>query len=149
MKQWTYRKLPCALCQERERIKGGQFCGECRLLCSCCRAKPKSSGHNWCAACRNIALRKRRELVPMTPEQRRQGIARAKVAVAIQRKKLSKLPCQKCGDAKVLAFIPDIDRPIATVIWLCKKHHRLAGLGHESVADCCASGLESQVAHET
>lgn len=48
--------------------------------------------------------------------------AHSKVAVALKKGALVKLPCWCCGDAKTEAHHYDYDSPL-DVVWLCKEHH--------------------------
>lgn len=117
MRQWTYQKLPCAHCQEAERIPGGRYCATCSLLCSRCRVAPKTPGHGWCSSCRA----ERRSLWRSDPQR---AVARALVSQGLKRGAITKTPCVICGKTDVLAFIPDpTQRPVEPV-FLCRKHHR-------------------------
>lgn len=49
--------------------------------------------------------------------------ARSKVSVAVLRGKLTKQPCEVCGDANAEAHHEDYTKPL-TVRWLCLLHHR-------------------------
>lgn len=48
--------------------------------------------------------------------------ARRKIANAIKYGKITKLPCEKCGELKVEAHHTDYRSPLK-VIWLCRRHH--------------------------
>jgi hypothetical protein len=49
--------------------------------------------------------------------------AHTMVGNAVRDKKISKLPCQVCGDTKSHAHHEDYSKPL-DVIWLCAKHHQ-------------------------
>lgn len=48
--------------------------------------------------------------------------ARVKVSSSIRRKKITKKPCEFCGDVNVQAHHDDYSKPL-DVRWFCKKHH--------------------------
>jgi hypothetical protein len=54
-----------------------------------------------------------------TTKKRRASIA---VHNAVKRGKMTKLPCEVCGNPKSEAHHPDYDKPL-DVMWLCRKHH--------------------------
>jgi hypothetical protein len=49
--------------------------------------------------------------------------ARGIVNDALHYKKISKLPCEVCGELKVEAHHEDYNKPL-DIIWLCIKHHK-------------------------
>lgn len=55
-------------------------------------------------------------------EPKHQKSARRKVRKAIQRGKLLKKPCERCGDVNAQAHHEDYSKPL-DVIWLCPFHH--------------------------
>ena len=55
------------------------------------------------------------------PEKR---AAHIKVASALKKGELVKLPCKVCKIPKVQAHHPDYTKPLE-VVWLCGSHHRL------------------------
>ncbi len=77
-----------------------------------------------CATCRADGVRRYRALVPLTDEERRRSNARAYAKVYVRRGKLTKKPCEVCGDPNVEIHIEDYDKPLE-VRWLCRPH-RLA-----------------------
>jgi hypothetical protein len=105
------------------------------------RAKPEVKVYN------RIRQRKRRELVPLTPDQKKhkyqqslvdyhtkpgykmKAAVRAKLHRAIKNGKIEKLPCQypncKYPEKRVEAHHWDYSKPLE-VTWLCTRHHALA-----------------------
>lgn len=62
--------------------------------------------------------------------------ARARVARAVKMGKLAHLACEICGNFLSQAHHADYDMPLA-VVWLCRKHHKLADKGK---VDCVRVG---------
>lgn len=50
--------------------------------------------------------------------------ARQRVARAIKKGVLTRLPCRQCGEIKSQAHHEDYSKPLE-VVWLCRTHHRL------------------------
>jgi hypothetical protein len=69
----------------------------------------------------------------MRSKHREKFQARAKVATAIDSGKLTRQPCQVCGNPKVEAHHTDYSKPL-DVQWLCHKHHREVH-GQEAIED--------------
>lgn len=68
--------------------------------------------------------KKYKKLYDLRSKLKHPGKARArnKVAVALRNGRLTKLPCQVCGNLKVEAHHTDY-RKYLDVMWLCRKHH--------------------------
>jgi hypothetical protein len=45
------------------------------------------------------------------------------VGAAVKARRIEKPPCEICGALRVMAYIPDFERPLESVRWLCTKHH--------------------------
>lgn len=56
------------------------------------------------------------------PLKERKRKAMVTYRTALKRGKLTRLPCEVCGEGKVEGHHPDYFRPL-DVVWLCKKHH--------------------------
>lgn len=59
--------------------------------------------------------------------------ARTAVRNAIRSGRLSRLPCEVCGEARTQGHHDDYSRPL-DVRWLCFKHHREIGHGQRVLA---------------
>jgi hypothetical protein len=60
----------------------------------------------------------------LTDDERRiRKLVGKKVYAALKSGKLSRLPCEVCGNLNVEAHHPDYGFPLS-VVWLCKAHHR-------------------------
>lgn len=59
------------------------------------------------------------------PENPIKKSARAYVYRNLRSGKISKEPCQICGDIKTEAHHSDYEKPLS-IEWLCRKHHRQA-----------------------
>lgn len=68
-----------------------------------------------------------------TNGQWEKSIARSLLNVAIARKKISKKPCEVCGNTKVQGHHPDYHKPLK-VKWLCIKHHHELHKGKKYVS---------------
>jgi len=53
---------------------------------------------------------------------RQKYLARVAVQNAVKRGKMTKQPCEQCGDPMVEAHHPDYTKRL-DVVWLCRKHH--------------------------
>jgi len=73
--------------------------------------------------------KKNRRPIPYDPIK---GRARNAVAYAIRVGKLTKKPCEKCGETKVQAHHDDYSRPL-DVRWLCSRCH---GIEHRRQDSC-------------
>lgn len=47
---------------------------------------------------------------------------------ALRRGLIRRGPCEVCGAEKTDAHHIDYHRPLSSIVWLCRKHHRLAHL---------------------
>lgn len=56
------------------------------------------------------------------PHYREKDAVRRKAQWAVKTGKLTKLPCEVCGDVKVQAHHDDYAKPLE-VRWLCRRHH--------------------------
>ena len=56
-------------------------------------------------------------------EDERRQKAHSKVAYAIKKGVLTKMPCVRCGEQKSLAHHEDYDKPLE-VMWLCQPCHK-------------------------
>lgn len=74
---------------------------------------------------KNPERKKKILLYSQRRKERKPGVARARriVGSAIRGGRLTRLPCEVCGDEKSQAHHPDYRSPL-NVIWLCFKHHR-------------------------
>ena len=73
---------------------------------------------------------KRRRIKKKYPQKHK---ARRIVYLAIKSDKLTRQPCQVCGNPKVEAHHDDYSKPL-DVRWLCHKHHREVH-GQEAIED--------------
>ena len=84
----------------------------------------------YCLPCQRESMRKSRLIAgPVSEIERRKGIARSTLHVAIRRGKLSKGPCAVCSAANVHGHHPDYSKPLE-VVWLCPVHHRVVHLNN-------------------
>lgn len=65
---------------------------------------------------------------PRSWEDRLKDSARGVVSMALRRGKLTRQPCEECGDPKAEAHHDDYSKPLA-VRWLCRGDH---GAWHEA-----------------
>lgn len=91
------------------------FCAKCKIGLD---TKAK-----YCRVCNAEYMRDWRKTHPLSDEQRLKGIVRSKTKMLIKRGKLTKLPCEICGEIKVEAHHDDYNDCI-NVRWLCRKHHK-------------------------
>src|SRR4051812_22414480 len=76
-----------------------------------------------CKICRAAYMRKHRQIVGLTPEQRRRMNARSYVHVYVKRGKIEKRPCFICLTTKSIeCHHEDYSMPLKT-LWLCHRHH--------------------------
>ena len=81
-------------------------------------------------------MRNWRKTHPMTPEQRRKGIARSYLEEYVKRGKVErKTECERCGsNIKVQAHHRDYSKPLE-VEWICLRCHMIEHyVGFEAVA---------------
>lgn len=110
-------------------------CKACTRKDTAERAERLSTNIDWIEKeAERCRIKSRRRRKPMSTEQQRlrnvkfretQPIkyqAKIKTSNAIRDKKLTRMPCEVCGDTKVEAHHDDYSRPL-DVRWLCKKHH--------------------------
>lgn len=80
-----------------------------------------------CRACESDRVRRRTNKYEYTarwgeknPDKRR---AHGLVKRAVQAGKLTRQPCERCGDIRSEAHHEDYSKPLV-VVWLCRLHHR-------------------------
>lgn len=80
-------------------------------------------GQRYCNPCHATYMRSwRPKHSELTDEQRKRANARSYANVYLNRGKLEREPCEKCGDEKAQMHHDDYDLPLV-VRWLCKLHH--------------------------
>lgn len=90
-------------------------------VCSKCRRAHSAPGR-YCNPCRAAYNREWRKTNPMTAEQKRRDTCRSYAGVYLRRGKLSKKPCEICGNEESEMHHEDYDKPL-DVIWLCVRCH--------------------------
>jgi len=97
--------------------------------CHKCNVRPKLPyHHSWCKVCRNAWDRGNRIRYGQLPmKERKKSIVRAYTNVLVKRGILKRKPCEVCNDPDVMAFHTD-PKNARKVRWLCKPHHREAGI---------------------
>lgn len=69
------------------------------------------------------AYRKTHPYKTLSDDQRRKDLCRSFINKLVSRGEMTRLPCAKCGEARVQGHHPDCGDPYR-VIWLCKLCHR-------------------------
>lgn len=109
----------------------GRKCKECvkRAVRDRARTDPKVREYDRNRAKTPDRKAKAREITKRWREENPLGYtAHSAVSNAVRDGRLSKLPCEFCGDHRVHAHHKDYSKPLE-VIWLCPKcHHRLHAL---------------------
>jgi len=87
----------------------------------------KQTQPRWCLKCHAAYMREYRKKHPvtiatMTPEQRLKYNARHAAIMRTKRKKLTKKPCEVCGN-KAQMHHPDHSKPFE-IVFLCHFHHQ-------------------------
>lgn len=91
--------------------------------CSGCGNERDRPGQKYCLKCHAAYMRRwRPKHSDLTPEQRRKANCRAYANVYLNRGKLEKLPCEKCGDPESQMHHDDYSKPL-DVTWLCRPCH--------------------------
>lgn len=93
--------------------------------CSNCGGGIEESRKNqrYCKECHNAHARKsRKKYSELTAEQKIKSNCRSYLQTYITRGKITKQPCQVCGNTKVEAHHNDYTKPLE-VVWLCREHH--------------------------
>lgn len=67
-------------------------------------------------------MREWRKTHPLTGEARKRAIARSYANVYLRAGKLTRQPCEVCGDSKVQMHHDDYDKPLE-VRWFCHDDH--------------------------
>ncbi|HUS02411.1 MAG TPA: hypothetical protein VMY77_11825 [Chitinophagaceae bacterium] len=77
----------------------------------------------YCMPCHAEYMRGTRPTYPeLTPEQKKKDCARSYLGVYIRRGKVTKQPCEKCGNEKAEGHHENYDKPLE-VQWLCRECH--------------------------
>lgn len=100
-------------------------------MCTKCGLNPHGSNSVWCNPCRNEYQRERRKksngqwYKNLTEEQREKRRRRAAVYSKILYGKITRQPCDVCGDPKSEAhhYKGYAKENAYELHWLCKKHH--------------------------
>jgi len=96
------------------------------VVCSWCDRPPRT-GQRTCISCHAAFMRAWRRQHPLTGEQRRRANARSYAHVYLKRGKLTKAPCEQCGDPDSQMHHPDYNQPL-NIVWYCRPchlaHHR-------------------------
>lgn len=74
-----------------------------------------------CLTCHAAYMRRWRKTHPLTPGQRMKDNARSYAGVYLRRGKLTRRPCEVCGEAAQMHH-EDYSKPLS-VRWLCRAHH--------------------------
>lgn len=93
--------------------------------CSKCNNLKEESRVNqrYCLSCHNEYMRNTRpKHSELSPLQRLKANCRSYLNVYLRRGKITKKPCEVCGDLNVEAHHDDYNKPLE-VKWLCRKHH--------------------------
>lgn len=114
----------CNRCQVAPRAKASRYCANCHRICSRCWLNQKAVRSNYCLDCKALYQREWRKDNPMSDEARLKDIARSMVGTYLRRGKISKGPCEVCGDPMTIARVVDYDNPLVGLRWLCRRHHR-------------------------
>jgi hypothetical protein len=95
-------------------------------VCSKCKGpiEPSRAGkYAYCMDCHAEWMRNNRPShSEMTPEARMKHIARSNASEYVRRGKISKQPCEVCGDPVAEKHHDDYGKKL-DVRWLCRKHH--------------------------
>lgn len=86
-----------------------------------CGQPPRQSGR-YCHTCHAAYMRQWRQSHPLTQPQRTKANARSYAKVYLRRGKLSRQPCEICGNPSTQMHHDDYSKPLA-VRWLCPTHH--------------------------
>ncbi len=141
----------CSKCKSNPALSYHAYCYECLRIargqlgppkfrrdsnntemCSKCKASSRLPYHNYCQECKNESvLRWEKEhggWKNMNPEQRKMAAARHYLNTQVRRGKLTRLPCEVCGNPKSQGHhYMGYEREFWLVVkWLCSKHHREA-----------------------
>lgn len=121
----------------RLNSKGSQYCGKCASIKvkQYTETHPEYRKRNAIKKHNNLdyyrkkskEYHKQGKLYPKIIEWNKRNPEKKKAHYIIKRaiimKRISKKPCQECGNLKVDAHHPDYSKPLK-VIWLCRQHHK-------------------------
>lgn len=93
-----------------------------KKICGKCGINPRRPTHAYCLSCHAKGMREYRKTHPLTKEQRIKDTCRSYAYVYFKRGKISKNPCEKCGNNNSQMHHPDYGKPLC-VNWLCRKCH--------------------------
>ena len=138
----------CSKCKSQPHGKGRAWCDDCELkarglpprkfkrdltnkLCSFCKVQPRAKGKNYCKDCANAYMKGWRDSRGgswscLTKEQRRKATARRYVYTQLQRGKIKREPCAKCGNPQTEFHHLDYNDRTMNVMHLCRPCHEEA-----------------------
>jgi len=93
-----------------------------KTTCSKCNISPHAKNSKYCNACHAANMRVWRITHVLNPLQRKKMVCRSYTHVYLKRGKLTKQPCEVCGDPKSQIHHDDYDKPLE-VRWFCRPHH--------------------------
>jgi len=99
-------------------------------LCSGCHARRDRGIQRYCKKCHAEYMRENRpKHSELTDKQRKKANARSYANVYLNRGKIDRKPCEKCGSPESQMHHEDYNRP-TDVTWLCREchldHHKAA-----------------------
>ena len=115
----TTELLLCITCKETKPVEGFNR--------DVSRGKQRHYRSNKCRSCekaRNVEYyATNKEYRARKRKRAKANNAHAKVFAAIKKGKLTRKPCEVCGDEKAVAHHDDYAKPLE-VRWLCRSHHK-------------------------
>jgi len=148
MRQLSLAKNPlCSMCKQKPHMKKHSYCLDCsrtacgrplerkmikdmsNKLCCRCKERPKRKGGDYCVECgnekKNLWYKLNGHANRTTPEYRLHHGARDFVRRMVQTGKISKKPCEVCGNPDVEAHhYKGYDKENwLDIVWLCTEDH--------------------------
>ena len=101
-------------------VPESRICGRCKQRP--CRTALVGGPQRLCLECHAANMREWRRSHELSEADRKKDSVRSFVSVYLSRGKISRKPCQVCGELKVEALHMDYSKPL-DVVWLCRLHH--------------------------